>query len=208
MTRVFSISIALWLVATSVAIAASDTVRCVQNELNDLGYDAGAADGLLGGKTISAGDKYIAYMKANNPGWNMPRLNKGNADHWCRSVASANSSVAKYYEALLAASGASTLTVRNVELNRNIRAGEPYRVEILYEASGKSGSIEINAACFTWNDEGPYCFALEPAGRNKALVNLTTGNPGTYRLNGALRYVSGGKQYMSNWFTNDIVVTR
>ena len=75
-------------------------MKCVQLQLNELGYDAGVPDGQIGKRTKSAGLKYIEYMKANNPGWNMPPIEVSNARLWCEKVAEAWPEVSDNWVAL------------------------------------------------------------------------------------------------------------
>jgi hypothetical protein len=84
-----------------VAESAVDAVKCVQNELNALGFEAGLADGLVGVKTFLASEAYIRYMRANaERGWAQPNLGVDNARHWCEKVAEAHPKVAPFWRAL------------------------------------------------------------------------------------------------------------
>lgn len=81
------------------AQAASEAVRCVQNELNALGYDAGVADGLFGPKTFDAGEQYREYMHSRygSNGWSQPALTSYNAGHICAQIADAHPSTAIFF---------------------------------------------------------------------------------------------------------------
>ena len=95
--------LSLGLGATSAAAQASatDAVKCVQQQLDKLGFDAGPADGLVGGQTFRASETYIRYMRANaEKGWAMPSLYAGNAALWCEKVADAHPKVASYWHAV------------------------------------------------------------------------------------------------------------
>ncbi|MEM6901429.1 MAG: hypothetical protein AAF583_16885 [Pseudomonadota bacterium] len=153
-----------------------DWISCVQNQLNDLGYEARPADGLMGRGTIAAGDAYIAFIKSQYAGRNMPQLTTENADHWCKQVANANQQVAKYYTEILAARGTATLTVTDVTVETELKAGVPYPVSIGFGLVG-DGNVNIDEACFTWNGEGPYRFAPETLVDGNINVTLQTGNP-------------------------------
>jgi len=77
-------------------------VRCVQQQLNRLGFDAGTADGIIGSRTFGAAESYIRYMKAGagEPGWNQPDLTAANARHWCEKVADAHAEARRYWDAI------------------------------------------------------------------------------------------------------------
>jgi hypothetical protein len=96
--------LSLGLGATSAqAQAPSNTtaVKCVQQQLEKLGFDPGPTDGLVGGQTFRASETYIRYMRANaEKGWAMPSLYSGNAAHWCEKVAEAHPKVASYWHAI------------------------------------------------------------------------------------------------------------
>jgi hypothetical protein len=81
--------------------SAGSPMQCVQNQLNELGFPAGPADGKLGSQTVQAAKAYIAYMKANaEPGWAMAVVTKSTAKHWCEKVAEAHPKVAKFWDAI------------------------------------------------------------------------------------------------------------
>ena len=88
------------LLAFPSVVLADDAMKCVQSQLNELGYDAGAPDGQLGKRTKLAGLKYIEFMKANNPGWNMPPIDASNARLWCEKVAEAWPNVSEQWRSL------------------------------------------------------------------------------------------------------------
>ena len=93
--------LSLGLGATSATAQATNTdaVKCVQHQLDKLGFDPGPADGLVGGQTFRASETYIRYMRANaEKGWAMPSLYAGNAAHWCEKVAEAHPKVASYWQ--------------------------------------------------------------------------------------------------------------
>jgi len=205
MIRVSSFVISLFagiLILTGSAQAASKAIKCVQHQLNDLGYNAGPADGSFGRTTFEAGERYRNYMSTTYEGWAQPELTLRNADFWCKQVAAANNNVAKYYAAFLAGddgSSAGFLTATALTVKSDLQAGVPYPVAIEYNIDG-AGQIGIQEACFTWNGEGPYCFPVTlDANRSQVIANLRTGNPNTYTLNGAIRYVVNGKSVLTNW---------
>lgn len=96
-----ALSLAMALATSTAALADTDAVRCVQKELNALGFEAGLTDGMVGVRTFLAGEAYIRYMKANaEVGWAQPSLNDGNARHWCEKVAEAHPAVAPFWREL------------------------------------------------------------------------------------------------------------
>ena len=193
---------------TSSAAFGSEEVICVQKQLNALGYAAGVEDGKLGRDTKNASIAYLEFMRNREDGWNKPNLTRKNANFWCKQLASAWPKASKFYSEMLDAKGASSVHLRNVKVNRNVKAGEPYKVDLFYAIDG-SHPVEITKACFMWNNEGPYCFDANINSSNKtASLFLTTGNPKTYYLNGALEYKSGGETLMTNFYTNEIVVSK
>jgi hypothetical protein len=80
--------------------SAVDNMACVQKQFRVLGYYKGDVDGLMNDDMREGSKRYIAYMKKNNPGWNSPVLDAGNAGEWCQHVAGANPQVAEYWVAL------------------------------------------------------------------------------------------------------------
>ena len=96
----------LWLgAATGGANAAPDmseaAIKCVQQELNSLGFDAGTPNGTFSPKTFLSGEAYLRFMKANSePGWTMPSLSIHNAEDWCTLVAQAHPKVDSFRLAL------------------------------------------------------------------------------------------------------------
>lgn len=87
--------------SASAALADTASVKCVQNQLRELGFDAGPADGIVGVKTFLAGEAYIRFMKANaEPGWAQPALSDANAAHWCEKVAEAHPKVSSHWNRL------------------------------------------------------------------------------------------------------------
>jgi len=92
--------------STAVATATesgADAVKCVQKELNDLGFGAGFPDGLVGVKTFLASESYVRYMRANAEGTRgLPGLGIGTAREWCEGLAADHPKVASFWEALQA----------------------------------------------------------------------------------------------------------
>jgi hypothetical protein len=82
------------------APTSADAVRCVQDELNALGFDAGTADGVLGNRTKKAGEEYVLFMKSKDAGYVMPTITVDNARLWCQTVAQQNPTVARFWDAI------------------------------------------------------------------------------------------------------------
>ncbi len=58
-------------------------LKCVQIELNSLGFDAGNNDGILQQKTIKASKDYIEWVKNKDVDFSLPPLDIKNAQIWC-----------------------------------------------------------------------------------------------------------------------------
>jgi TPR repeat protein len=100
---IVGLTLALTLATATAAMADTAAVRCVQKELNALGFEAGPTDGKVGVRTFLASEAYIRYMKANaEVGWAKPSLNDDNARHWCEKVAEAHPAVAPFWRELKA----------------------------------------------------------------------------------------------------------
>lgn len=83
-------------ISATMAQAAQPGMRCVQNQLNTLGFDAGTADGLIGAKTRAAAEAYREWMTTTNEGWAQPVLNGSNGQFWCHQISEAHPDVAKF----------------------------------------------------------------------------------------------------------------
>jgi len=79
----------------SPALADRAAVRCVQQQLSDLGENVGTVDGLFGGKTRTAGAARLA--KIDNPS-DFPPLSKNTAAVWCEKLAGLYPQVANAFE--------------------------------------------------------------------------------------------------------------
>jgi subtilisin-like proprotein convertase family protein len=80
------------------AIAEQPGIRCVQNELNALGFNSGRPDGTIGPRTRQASEDYRAWMAggAGGDGWSQPALTALNGQFWCERVAKAHPEVAGF----------------------------------------------------------------------------------------------------------------
>lgn len=85
--RPIYLALAVWVLASAVVMAAmpSEDVRCVQTFLADTAFDPGAADGVLGNKTVQAGN---GFLKQFGLGENLPALSADTAAAWCVYVQS------------------------------------------------------------------------------------------------------------------------
>lgn len=78
-----------------------DAVRCVQKQLNALGFDVGVADGVVGVKTFLASEAYTRFLRANGEGGAVRTpLSVRSAREWCEMVADDYPTVDAYWEAL------------------------------------------------------------------------------------------------------------
>ncbi len=80
------------------SLAAQPGIRCVQNQLNTLGFDAGRADGSIGPMTRQAAEQYRTWMAggAGGAGWSFPALTAINGQMWCEGVAKDHPELAKF----------------------------------------------------------------------------------------------------------------
>ena len=85
-------------VSASAALAEQPGIRCVQNQLNALGFNLGVPDGTIGQRTRAAAEQYRAWMAggAGEAGWSQPALTALNGQAWCEEIAQAHPEVAKY----------------------------------------------------------------------------------------------------------------
>jgi TPR repeat protein len=87
--------------AANAAVSGPDAVRCVQKQLNALGFDVGVADGVVGVKTFLASEAYTRFLGANGEGGAVRTpLSVRSAREWCEMVAGDYPKVAPYWEAL------------------------------------------------------------------------------------------------------------
>lgn len=85
----------LWLVVfCSTASAASETMRCVQNQLTALGVKAGVADGYLGPQTQRG---YSEFLARDTPDPLPPKLTPSNAVAVCRLLGLQNEETRHYW---------------------------------------------------------------------------------------------------------------
>jgi len=107
------------------------------------------------------------------------------------------------------------LRVTGLEVADDPKADVRYPALLTYEANG---DVQVIESCFTWSGEpygflwypnGPYCFGPESGGGPDAVQSmLLTGYPGTYRLDGYVRYFGDGVARSSNRVSTEITVTR
>ena len=90
-----AIAVALTMAAAA-AHADKPTAKCVQNQLNDLGFDAGTVDGLIGPRTRAAAD---AWRKTQDPEPDLLRLTRRSAISWCRAIGKATPRLQKHWPA-------------------------------------------------------------------------------------------------------------
>ena len=181
---------------------------CAQSELNALGYYSGEINGKLDAATKAAGEQYIVYMKAHNPGWNQPSLTNATGVLWCRQMSAARPDELAKFEMAYNGPGTSLVRIDRVEVKGPTIASQPYNVAVGFKVYGKTGVI-VDGACFTWNGRDNLCFDI-PGGSTKSpiVVALTTGRVGNYGINARIKYHSGGLNLVSGESSVDISVTK
>jgi hypothetical protein len=80
------------------AFAEQPGIRCVQGQLNALGFNSGRPDGTIGPRTRQASEEYRTWMAdgAGGDGWNQPALTALNGQDWCEQVAKDHPEVARF----------------------------------------------------------------------------------------------------------------
>ena len=179
---------------SSSAHAGSVENTCVQNQLSELGFYAGAVTGMMDGPTKAAANDYVAFKSAESPGWAMAGLTSAEAGNWCKQLAAAYPArLSKFLKASLGGGG--LVTISRLSVEGTPTTTKPYVVSLQFKAEG---DVALQSACFTWNHQSEVCIPL-PAGAVKSPIRagLTTGRAGTYQLNGYVKYQSGGKKITS-----------
>lgn len=87
------LSTAIVLASGSAVVASSADMRCVQQQLSFLGYEAGTADGLIGRKTRAAAAEYAASKGAAS---GLSDLTHDTARQWCTALSKANPELAAF----------------------------------------------------------------------------------------------------------------
>jgi len=85
------------------ALAASGALACVQGQLNELGYDAGAVDGLWGSRTQQAAAEFAATSAGQR--LQLPEIAVEIADYWCLSLRDQSVGTARLYADFVGALG-------------------------------------------------------------------------------------------------------
>ncbi len=81
--------------ASASALAETGATTCVQLQLGDLGYDPGATDGALGGKTTAAFESYFRQLPPTDQ-LRLGTLNRYNARFWCEQIGKAHPEIAHH----------------------------------------------------------------------------------------------------------------
>lgn len=176
------------------ALAGQVETTCAQGELKALGYYIGEVTGRIDAATKAAGDAYVAYMTASNPGWRQAPLSAQTAGEWCRQLASAYpKELSSFLQTAQGSAGLVNVTGLSVEGPTKVK--QPYVALFNFKSTGE---VSIKAACFLWNGKDEVCAPL-PEGTRKGPIQvaLTTGRAGTYNLNGFVKYDSNGKSFKS-----------
>jgi hypothetical protein len=88
----------------------------------------------------------------------------------------------------------------------DIRANLQYPVNINFEADGRP---EITRACFSWSDDGPYCFKVVDVNYGSGTIKVdfrSTSRPGSYTLESYVLYVRDGRTRQTNVLRTHISV--
>lgn len=76
-----AIAVSVFLLLSAGYATASDAVSCVQQQLTELGFAPGPADGSLGRRTLAA-----AELFTTNAGIELPALADATAERWCEAI--------------------------------------------------------------------------------------------------------------------------
>ena len=100
---------------------------------------------------------------------------------------------------------AGTIQLTKLVVDEILEAGEPYRVELHFKMTGNP---KIEAACFFWDFQGPFCRRglMADSLSGIAMVTLKTANPDQYTLSVYVKYLSKGKAKDSNRVSAEIDV--
>lgn len=83
------------------------------------------------------------------------------------------------------ASGELRLSGMHVSMKEDIKVNFPFAVNINFEADGKP---EIRAACFSFSEDGPYCYKV---------MDVDYGSPGTIKVQ--VRAKNSGSQALETY---------
>lgn len=86
--------------AFSLPASAFDGVLCVQQQLNELDYDVGKPDGLLGRKTLAASKAYLVATDVADTEMSLPPLEVSTAGSWCKRLAESHPALGIYFARL------------------------------------------------------------------------------------------------------------
>lgn len=183
-------------------------ISCVQKQLVAMGYRPGSVDGKLGPQTVTASEAYRKYMKSRYPGWNQESITISNSEHWCRHLAVADGRGSAPYQDYMQAYGANGLLVTNVLIDKNMISGAEYPVTIEFDDLGQEPSL-VSRVCFEWHlgNVGPQCTRQNlKLGFGRLTVDVEAPRRGTHHVNAFIEYKSGGRTWITNMYTNKIVV--
>lgn len=154
---------------TTPVFADEASVKCVQEELSALGYDAGGADGKMGAKSRNAAVKYAAFMVEKTPGWAMEPLTSDSAELWCEKVAEAWPEVAQFHLALKPENAPAVDTVSfDLQLTGLKDVGFGFILQkgdaVTFQAEGKSGeptiTFDVPSSVVAASDR--FCVSADP----------------------------------------------
>jgi hypothetical protein len=113
------------------------------------------------------------------------------------------------------------IQVTGLDVANDPKVDMRYPVLLTYDAKG---DVKVIDSCFLWFDkaadftsfrsttwlgEGPYCFSREEdVGPDTVKSMLVSGYPGTYQLEGYVRYYAAGVSRETNHVSTEIIVSR
>lgn len=156
------LSLVFLLPSTFAARAEQPGIRCVQNQLNALGFSSGTPDGTIGKQTRKAAEDYRAWMSggAGGKGWRQPALTALNGEFWCEKVGEAHPEVAKYSAApvrLVAKVNAATFDLKRIPSGWNGIYKSAVKADNNWEAKQYDGSERTYSNCKLIDDSFIVC---------------------------------------------------
>ena len=147
------------------AAAEQAGIRCVQNQLNALGFNSGRPDGTIGPRTRQAAEDYRQWMRdgAGGSSWNQPALTALNGQAWCAAVAADHPQVAKF---VTAAAGPTQYTASGA-------AGLVATFEV--PVSGRITDWELHFSFKTECENDHFASITSPTGRKLVLMERGLG---------------------------------
>ena len=147
------------------SLAAQPGIRCVQNQLNALGFDSGYPDGSIGPLTRQAAEQYRTWMAggAGGDAWSFPALTALNGQLWCEGIAADHPEVAKF----------ATEETDSVYFTASERKGlvATFNVPVSGRITGWEFSFSYKTEC----ENDHYVSLTSPSGRKMVLMDRGLG---------------------------------